>query len=105
MKHIHKYALEGVFFKLIVSENEIKKTDTEGVPTITWQEDEKTVTTWLYETEEQRDNDYNVVINASFERWMELRSLRILVNSLDYPFSLITRLPITLTRLPSGCIY
>ena len=64
MKHIYKYALEGVFFKLIVSENEIKKTDTEGVPTITWQEDEKTVTTWLYETEEQRDNDYNVVINA-----------------------------------------
>lgn len=64
MKHIYKFSLENTFFKLIVSENEITKGNMEGVPTIVWQEDENTITSWTYETEEQRDNDYNVVINA-----------------------------------------
>ena len=62
MKHIYKYALENSFFQLITSENEIVKGDLEGVPTIIWQEDESTVTSWTYETEEQRDNDFDVVL-------------------------------------------
>lgn len=61
MKHIYKYALENSFFQLITSENEITKGDMEGVPTIVWQEDENTITSWTYETEEQRDNDFEVV--------------------------------------------
>jgi hypothetical protein len=64
MKHIYKYALEGMFFQLMISDNEIEKGDMEGVPVLTWKEDSVTTTTWTYETEEQRDNDYNVVINA-----------------------------------------
>jgi hypothetical protein len=72
MKHIYKHALESIFFKLMISENEIIKSNMEGVPTIVWQEDEKTVTSWTYETEEQRDNDYNMVINA----WNLLRVYR-----------------------------
>ena len=61
MKHIYKYSLEASFFKLITSPNRITKSDIEGVPTIVWEEDDVTVNTWTYETEEQRDNDYTVV--------------------------------------------
>jgi hypothetical protein len=73
MKHIYKYALEGMFFQLMISDNEIEKGDMEGVPVLIWKEDSVTTTTWTYETEEQRDNDYNVVINA----WNLLRVYRL----------------------------
>ncbi|MHA2101722.1 MAG: hypothetical protein ACW99A_24000 [Candidatus Kariarchaeaceae archaeon] len=61
MKHIYKYSLENTFFQLITSENEITKADIEGQPAIVWQENENTVTSWSYEDEEQRDNDFEVV--------------------------------------------
>ncbi len=61
MKHIYKYSLENTFFQLITSENEITKADIEGQPAIVWQENENTVTSWPYEDEKQRDNDFEVV--------------------------------------------
>jgi hypothetical protein len=50
------------FFKLVSSDKEITKGNLEEVPTIVWQEDEKTLTTWTYETVEQRDNDFDVIM-------------------------------------------
>jgi len=64
MKHIYKYSLEATFFQLMISDNEIEKGHIDGVPVLVWKENSVTNTTWTYETEEQRDNDYNVVINA-----------------------------------------
>ena len=59
MKHIYNYSIEGSFFKLITSPSKIAKGD-DGL-TIVWQENENSVTSWKYETEEQRDNDFNVI--------------------------------------------
>jgi len=64
MKHIYNYSLETTFFQIIISENEIEKGDMDGVPIIVWKDDSVTTATWTYKTEEQRNNDYNVVINA-----------------------------------------
>ena len=68
MKHIYKYSLESAFFKITTSDTPITKEIIEGKPAISWQEDENTVCSWVYElTEEgetQRDNDYQEVMSA-----------------------------------------
>ena len=62
MKHIYKQGIETEFFQLLIAKNEITKGNSDdGTPTIVLEEENST-TIWSYETDEQRDNDYDIVI-------------------------------------------
>jgi len=60
--HIHKQSVEESFFKLVTSHNPVTKGSHNGKPTLVWGGTERSTTIWDYETEEQRDNDFNVVM-------------------------------------------
>jgi hypothetical protein len=60
-KHIYKYSLENTFFQLINSPNRIKKVVRDGLPALEWKENDESKTSWAYDDEDQRDNDYQVI--------------------------------------------
>lgn len=66
-KHIYKQSLEASFFDLLTSTNEVSKDTDNGKPTIKWVESETSTTSWIYENEEERDHDFDVVIGYRYK--------------------------------------
>ena len=60
-KHIYKYSLETTFFQILISPNGLEKVVRDGKPALTFMESDGSVICWLYEVEEHRDNDFDVI--------------------------------------------
>lgn len=67
-RHIYKYSVRTSFFDLVTSPAEITKdSDDKGNPTISWVDSKDITTSWIYDDESQRDNDFEVITSLRYK--------------------------------------